>query len=252
MGLKLRPLSARLQLEFSKTFSKLISSARLLRRRRGRRRGPQQSSGVLRAPKGGPGRSQPCPPAGDVGSGDPLEEEEARAPDALLESRAAPRLSPYLPSAAGAAHHLPRALTQTCRAANLQNRAAQELPAGLGGWSRTPGFLSFLNFRPPFSFFPVALCVSLQVSLYCTDTLFAKPYTPLRHYLARTEPRGRKGEGGGERGRVGRWLAVAAALPVQRGGCGDWGSPAEALCKLNKSSDLPCRSEVACLGRLFR
>lgn len=137
--------------------------------------GPKQRSGVFRAPRGKRGHPQPRPPARDLGSGDPFEEGEVRTTNALPESRAAPRLSPYLPSAAGAAHHLPRALTQTRGTANLQNRAAQELLAWPDGWSRIPGFLSFPNFPPSFSFFPVALCVSLQVSLYCTDTLFAKP-----------------------------------------------------------------------------
>lgn len=70
------------------------------------------------------------------------------------------------------------------------------------------------------SFFPVALCVSLQVSLYCTDTLFAKPYAFPRHYLARDRAEGPQRLGGGERGRVGRWLAVAVAFPIQRGGGG--------------------------------
>lgn len=129
-----------------------------------------------------------------------MEEGEVRTTDELPESRAAPWLSPYLPSAAGAAHHLPRALTQTREAANLQNRAAQESLAGPGGWSRIPGFLSFPNFPPSFSFFPVALCVSLQVSLYCTDTLFAKPYAFPRHYLARDRAEGPPGVGWGVKG----------------------------------------------------
>lgn len=79
--------------------------------------------------------------------------------------------------------------------------------------------------------------------------MLAKPYTLPSHYLAQDQAEGpQRGEGvcGGERGRVGRPLAVAAALPVQRGGDGGWGNPAEALCKLNKSSDLPCRSGLSC------
>lgn len=43
------------------TFFKLSTSARLLRRRRGRGAGPQQSSGVLSAARGEPGRL-PAPP----------------------------------------------------------------------------------------------------------------------------------------------------------------------------------------------
>lgn len=49
---------------------------------------------------------------------------------------------------------------------------------GAGRWVRDPPdfFLSPTSLLP-FFFFLVALCVSLQVSLYCTDTLFAKPHT---------------------------------------------------------------------------
>jgi hypothetical protein len=53
-----------------------------------------------------------------------------------------------------------------------------------GGWTRTPGVLYFSNFLLSISLFPGALCVSLRVSLYCTDTLFAKPHTLPGHCLA--------------------------------------------------------------------
>lgn len=62
------------------------------------------------------------------------------------------RLSPYLPSAAGAAHHLPRARTRPCQAADLQNRAAEGSPSDCGR-ARTPGVLSFLtSLRPTLPF----------------------------------------------------------------------------------------------------
>lgn len=155
-------------------------------------RGPSRYLGSSAHQEGSEAAPQPRPPAGDLGSGDPFEEGELRTTNALPESRAAPRLSPYLPSAAGAAHHLPRALTQTRGTANLQNRAAQELLAGPDGWCRIPGFLSLPNFPPSFSFFPVALCVSLQVSLYCT--LCLQSHTRSRDTTSPgTAPRGRKG-----------------------------------------------------------
>lgn len=168
------------------------------------------------------------------------------------EPRAAPRLPPYLPSAAGTAHHLLRALTDPpgSQPARQSSRGIRYPPARR--LSGTPGFLSFPNFPPPSFFFLLALCLSLQVSLYCTDTLFAKPYTLPRQTLPRPGPRRGASGGKGRGGEGQRWgrLAVAPAVRVQRGGGrggrGGWGSPAEALCKLNKSSDLPCRSGLSC------
>ena len=62
---------------------------------------------------------------------------------------------------------------------------------GAGRWVRDPPdfFLSPISLLP-FSFFLVALCVSLQVSLYCIDTLFAKPHTLPTQCLARDRTEG--------------------------------------------------------------
>lgn len=65
-------------------------------------------------------------------------------------------------------------------------RSGTGITRGAGRWVRdTPDFFLSPTSLLPFSFFPVALCVSLQVSLYCTDTLFAKPHTLPTQCLAR-------------------------------------------------------------------
>lgn len=62
---------------------------------------------------------------------------------------------------------------------------------GAGRWVRdSPDFFLSPTSLLPFSFFLVALCVSLQVSLYCTDTLFAKPHTLPTQCLARDRTEG--------------------------------------------------------------
>lgn len=129
------------------------------------------------------------------------------------EPRAAPRLPPYLPSAAGTAHHLLRALTDPpgSQPARQSSRGIRYPPA----WrlSGTPGFLSFPNFPPPSSFFPLALCLSLQVSLYCTDTVCKALHAPETDATSPgTTPRGLGGKGGGAgRGRGGG----GSQLPLQ-------------------------------------
>lgn len=117
-------------------------------------RGQRRDLGSSAHQEGSEAAPQPRPPAGDPGSGGPFEEGEVRTTDELPESRAAPRLSPYLPSAAGAAHHLPRALTQTragqptCKTERHRNYSPGRA-AGLGSLdfflSQLPSFLLFLS-----------------------------------------------------------------------------------------------------------
>lgn len=99
---------------------------------------------------------------------------------------------------------LPRLLTiylapsQTCRAGNLQNRAAQDLPAGLA-----------VVYDPQISFFPQlpssflllfhGLCACPSRFHFIADTLFAKPYRLPRHYLAPYRAEGPQGKGRSER-----------------------------------------------------
>lgn len=154
--------------------------------------GPQWGPGVLRAPVGEPGRSPAPPTCRDPGSGDPSEERNARAPGAY-QSPERPGGFLLTSLSSGAAHHLPRALTDPLGSQPAKQNRRNYPP----GWrlSRTAGFLSFPNFPPPVSFFPLALCVSLQVSLYCTDTL-QSPTRSRDTTLPRSVPRGLKGEGG--------------------------------------------------------
>ena len=176
---------------------------------RGRSRDPGSSA----QQEGSQVAPQPRPRAGDLGSGDPFEDGEARATDAFPESRAAPGFLLTCPQLPGpltiylAPSHRPSG-QPTCKTEQHRNYPP--------GWAVGPGppdfFLSPTSLLP-FSFFPVALCVSLQVSLYCTHTLCLQSPTRSRDTASPgTAPRGRKEEGGGERGRAGRWLEVAVAL----------------------------------------
>ena len=186
--------SARLQCEFSKTFFKLSTSAGLLRRRRGRGAGPQRSSGVLGSARGEPGGFPAPPPTPPMpGTG----EEGTR----LRKGRQEPPKRSQSPGRP-AAFSLP---ALSCRGRSpstsrphtdpLGGQPAKQsgtgITRGAGRWVRDPPdfFLSPISLLP-FSFFLVALCVSLQVSLYCIDTLFAKPHTLPTQCLARDRTEG--------------------------------------------------------------
>lgn len=209
---------------------------------RGRRGAPGSSA----QQEGSQVASQPRPPhARDRGSGDPFEGGGGQEPRRVPRVPGGQRLSPYLPSAAGAAHHLPLALTQTLWTANLQNRAAQELPRARAGGQGAAGFLSFPNFPPPFLFLSSGF-----VRVLPGFTLLHRHFVCKAPHAPDTVPhpgphRGGRKEKVGVRGAE---LGGGSRLPwhsVQRGGGGGWGSPAEALCKLNKSSELPCRSGLS-------
>lgn len=208
-------------------------------------RGRGGALGSAEHPDGSQAAPQPRPPAWTLEAGGPVWRGRGESTPRVLSapggpaSFSLPALSRRDCSPSTSRPHRP-ARQPTCKAEQRRN----SLPAGLEV-VRDPR-VSF--FPPTSSFLPLALCLSLQVSLYCTDTLFAKPHhAPERDTTwPGTTPRGLGGKGGGKRGRAGGRLAAAAALPVQRGGGGGRGSPAEALCKLNKSSDLPCRSGLSC------
>lgn len=242
--------SARLQCEFSKTFFKLSTSAGLLRRRRGRGAGPQRSSGVLGSARGEPGGFPAPPPsnARDRGSGDQFEEGEARATEAFPESRATSGFLLTCPQLPGpltiylTPSHRPSG-RPTCKTERHRN-----YPRGRAVGQGLAGFLSFSNFPPPFLFLSSGFVrVSPGFTLLHRHFVCKAPHAP--DTVPRPGPhRGGRKEKVGVRGAE---LGGGSRLPwhsVQRGGGGGWGSPAEALCKLNKSSELPCRSGLSRRG----
>lgn len=219
MGLKCGD-SARLQCEFSKTFFKLSTSAGLLRRRRGRGAGPQRSSGVLRSARGEPGGFPAPPPMpGTREAGTSLSRGRQEPPTrSQSPGRPAAFSLPAL-SCRGRSPSTSRPHTDPL-GGQPAKRSGTGITRGAGRWVRDPPdfFLSPTSLLP-FSFFPVALCVSLQVSLYCT--LCLQSPTRSRHSASPgTSPRGPQGEGGGERGRAGRWLEVALRAAWRRWGLG--------------------------------
>lgn len=120
--------SARLQREFQRLSSNL--ELQLGYFGGGGGAGPQRSSGVRRAPGGAPGRSPAPPTCRDPGRGDESEQGEVRAVRAQPQPqrpRGFPLTCPQLPGLLT----IYLAPSPTRRAANLQNRAARELPAGL-------------------------------------------------------------------------------------------------------------------------
>lgn len=165
--------------------------------------------------------SQPRPPAGDLGSGGRCEEGEARRATTVPGWRAAPRLPPYLPSAAGAVHHLPRALSQTLGAANLQNRAAQVSPRRRV-WE--PRVASLPNFPLPGSCFFQELCACPSRFLFIAQILcLQSPACFSSPDLASTGTGGREGGGfrGTEFGGGSRWPLHSSRWNMEAVGTGE-------------------------------
>ena len=157
-------------------------------------RGRSGAPGSSAQQEGSQGASQPRPPhARDRGRGTHLRRGGwgwARATDAFPESRAASGFLLTCPQLPGpltiylSLSHRPSG-RPTCKTERHKNYR------GPGRGVREPRdfFLSPTSLLP-FSFFLVALCVSFQVSLYCTDTLFAKPHTLPTQCLARDRTEG--------------------------------------------------------------
>lgn len=161
--------------------------------------------------------------------------------DAFPESRR-PALSPYLPSAAGAVYHLPsRPHTDpsgrpTCKTERHRNYR------GPGGGQGAAGFLSFPQL-PPF------LLSSGFVRVLPGFTLLHRHFVCSSH-APDTVPHpgphrgGRKEKVGGKRGQS--WeVARGCCTPCSVEAVGAGEVLQEYPCKLNKSSELPCRSGLS-------
>lgn len=209
--------------------------------------GPRRGSGVLRAPGGEPGR----PPAPPTCRG-PGKRGPARGPGWEQAARSRSQGGPAavcLPALGcrgrSPSTSRPRAGPRGSRPAKTEGagvtrRAGRRVPAPRGScFPQLPSCLLFL----PGGFVRVPPGFTLLHRHFVCKALRV-PETPRRPGPRRGAARGRRV--GGERGSVGGRLEAAVAVRVQRGGGGGQGSPAEALCELNKSSDLPCRSGLSC------